>query len=87
MWRSSPFPRSSCSLLDHRPELAAELYQIDRFSLLDFLSDGRFPGIPPDAGSHSSLSYQRTGNARNPEITAMTPPELLESIDACARKR
>lgn len=23
----------------------------------------------------------------NPEITAMTPPELLASIDDCARKR
>ena len=68
-----------------RPELAAELYQIDRFSLLDFLSDGRFPGI---LLTLDHLVYLTNALVmHNPEITAMTPPELLESIDACARKR
>ena len=80
-----PLSPELCSLLDHRPELAAELYQIDRFSLLDFLSDGRFPGI---LLTLDHLVYLTNALVmHNPEITAMTPPELLESIDACARKR
>lgn len=74
-----------CKLLDHRSDLAAELYQIDRFSLLDFLSDGRFPGLEKTLDNIVYLT-----NAlfmHNPEITSMTPPILLEQIDSCARKR
>ena len=74
-----------CTLLNQQPNLAAELYQIDRFSLLNFLSDGRFPGFLMTLDNLVFLT-----NAlfmHNPEITAMTPPELLASIDDCARKR
>ena len=80
-----PLSTELCKLLDQRPELASELYQIDRFSLLDFLSDGRFPGFLMTLDNLVFLT-----NAlfmHNPEITAMTPPDLLSSIDDCARKR
>ena len=80
-----PLSPALCKLLDQRPDLAAELYQIDRFSLLDFLSDGRFPGFLMTLDNLVFLT-----NAlfmHNPDITAMTPPDLLSSIDDCARKR
>lgn len=80
-----PLSLELCTLLNQQPNLAAELYQIDRFSLLNFLSDGRFPGFLMTLDNLVFLT-----NAlfmHNPEITAMTPPELLASIDDCARKR
>ena len=80
-----PLSPELCRLLDQRPELAAELYQIDRFGLLDFLSDSRFPGFVLTLDNLVFLTNAMS--IHDPEITAMTPPELRESIDLCARKR
>ena len=80
-----PLAPALCRLLDQRPDLAAELYQIDRLSVLDFLSDSRFHGFLLTLDNLVFLTNALV--IHNPEITAMTPPELLLSIDDCARKR
>ena len=80
-----PLSPALSELLSARPDLAAELYQIDRFSLLDFLADGRFPGMRLTLDNLVYLT-----NAlfmHTPEIAALTPPALAESIAQCARKR
>lgn len=73
------------ALFSSRPELAAELYQIDRFSLLDFLSDDRFPGMELTLDHLVYLMNELF--MHNPEIAAMTPPQLRDAIEVCARKR
>lgn len=81
----TPLSEALAELLNTRSDIAAELYQIDRAGLLDFLTDGRFEAPPLTL---DNLVY--ITNAlfmHHPEITAMTPAALLEDIETCARKR
>ena len=80
-----PLSGALCDLLNTRSDIAAELYQIDRSGLLDFLTDGRFEAPPLTL---NNLVY--ITNAlfmHHPEITDMAPQELLTKIEDCARKR
>ena len=80
-----PLSEDLCRLLSNRQDLAAELYQIDRRSLLDFLSDDRFPGMALTLDNLVFLTNELF--MLHDEISAMAPPELLDEIEACARKR
>lgn len=81
----TPLSEALAELLNTRADIAAELYQIDRSGLLDFLTDGRFEAPPLTLDNLVFIT-----NAlfmHHPEITAMTPAALLEDIETCARKR
>ena len=81
----TPLSEARAELLNTRSDIAAELYQIDRSGLLDFLTDGRFEAPPLTLDNLVFIT-----NAlfmQHPEITAMTPAALLEDIETCARKR
>ncbi len=72
-------------LLNRRSDIAAELYQIDRSGLLDFLSDGRFEPTPLTL---SNLVFITNALFMHHEdITALAPQDLLDKVEACARKR
>lgn len=81
----NPLSEAICGLLSDRADIASELYQIDRSGLLDFLSDGRFEATPLTLDNLVFIT--NTLYMHYPEITALTPPELLERIETCARKR
>lgn len=80
-----PLSDALSTLLTERSDIAAELYQIDRSGLLDFLTDGRFEATPLTL---NNLVYITNSLFMfYPEITALTPPELLQRVEDCARKR
>lgn len=81
----APLSPELCKLFSSRPELAAELYQIDRFSLLDFLSDERFPDL--EITLDHLVFVMNELFMHNAEISALTPQALRDNIAACARKR
>lgn len=81
----APLSPALCDLLGSHPELAAELYQIDRSSLLGFLSDGRFHNIEKSLDNLVFLMNELF--MHNSSIAAMTPPALRADVQACARKR
>lgn len=81
----TPLSEPLRELLNTRSDIAAELYQIDRSGLLDFLVDGRFDAPPLTLDNLVFIT-----NAlfmHYPEITDMAPGELLQRIEDCARKR
>lgn len=80
-----PLSQGLVNLLNDRSDIAAELYQIDRASLLDFLSDGRFEPTPLTLDNLVYITNELF--MHHQEITAMTPSELLSRIEDCARKR
>ena len=80
-----PLSPALCELLSGHPEIAAELYQLDRRSLLDFLSDGRFRNI--EKSLDNLLFLMNELSMHHPEIEALTPPQLRADVEACARKR
>ncbi len=73
------------TLLSAQPELTAEIYQIDRFGVLDFLSDKRFSGMELTLDNLIFLMNELF--MHNSQLSAMTPPDLRENVLACARKR
>ena len=81
----SPLSPELCELFNQHPELAAELYQVDRSSLLKFLSDGRFRNI--EKNLDNLVFLMNALYMHNRTITAITPDQLLEDVEACARKR
>lgn len=83
--KEEPLSGALGALLNDRSDIAAELYQIDRSGLLEFLTDGRFEPTPLTL---NNLVYITNALFMfYPEITALTPPELLQRIEDCARKR
>ncbi len=80
-----PLDPSLGRLFSERPELAAELYQIDRSSVLRFLSDARFPGM--ELTLDNLVFLMNTLFLHNETISAATPETLRRDILACARKR
>lgn len=80
-----PLSQVLTELFNDRPDIAAELYQIDRSSLLDFLTDSRFDA--PRLTLDNLVFITNALLMHYPEITAMTPEALLESVETCARKR
>lgn len=83
--KEPPLSEALTQLLSSRSDIAAELYQIDRSGLLEFLTDGRFEPTPLTL---DNLVYITNALFMHyPEITAMTPPELLQRVEDCARKR
>ncbi len=80
-----PLCRQLSDLFSQRPELAAELYQLDRGSLLDFLSDDHFPGM--EITLDNLVFVMNELFMHHEQISAMTPQQLKEDIAACARKR
>lgn len=80
-----PLSPELCELFNQHPELAAELYQLDRSSLLNFISDGRFPGM--EKTLDNLVFLMNALYMHNRTITAITPDRLLEDVEACARKR
>lgn len=81
----APLSPALCRLFSEHPELAAELYQIDRLSLLDFLSDGRFRNIEKSLDNLVFLMNELF--MHNSAIAALTPEALRADVAACARKR
>ena len=81
----APLSSEICALLDEHPELAAELYQIERFGLLDFLSDGRYPAIEMTLDNLVFLMNELY--IHNSCIEALTPQQFRDDVEACARKR
>ena len=80
-----PLSAELCELFNQHPELAAELYQLDRGNLLRFLSDGRFPGM--ELTLDNLVFLMNALYMHNRTITAITPDRLLEDVEMCARKR
>lgn len=81
----APLSPVLCDLFSRRPELAAELYQIDRFSILDFLSDERFPGMEITLDNLVFLMNELS--MHNAQISSLAPAALRDDIETCARKR
>lgn len=80
-----PLSPELCVLFDDHPELAAEVYQLDRSNLLKFLSDSRFPGM--EKTLDNLVFLMNALYMHNRTITAITPDRLLEDVEACKRKR
>lgn len=80
-----PLSQELVTLLNERGDIAAELYQIDRSSLLDFLTDSRFE--TPRLTLTNLVYITNALLMHHPDITRMTLPELLQSVEDCARKR
>ena len=80
-----PLSPELCELFSQHQELAAELYQLDRSNLLNFLSDERFPGM--ELTLDNLVFLMNALYMHNRTITAITPDKLLDDVEACARKR
>jgi ppGpp synthetase/RelA/SpoT-type nucleotidyltranferase len=80
-----PLSQPLRDLLTGHPELAAELYQLDRSALLDFLSDTRFH--PPEKTLDNLVFLMNELFMHNPAISALTPEALRQEVASCARKR
>ena len=81
----APLSPVLCELFSRHSELASELYQIDRLSLLDFLSDDRFPGM--EISLDHIVFVINELYMHNSQISALTPESLQAHIKRCARKR
>ena len=81
----APLSPVLCELFSSHSELASELYQIDRLSLLDFLSDDRFPGM--EISLDHIVFVINELYMHNSQISALTPESLQAHIKRCARKR
>lgn len=80
-----PLSQGLNDLFNDRPDIAAEVYQIDRSSLLDFLTDSRFD--TPKLTLNNLVYITNALLMHYPEITAMTPQALVDAVEDCARKR
>ena len=80
-----PLSPELCVLFDDHPELAAEVSQLDRSNLLKVLSDSRFPGM--EKTRDNLVFLMNALYMHNRTITAITPDQLLEDVEACKRKR